>query len=71
MAQTTEQLSINQFRLNRYFSIASGIAVVIMTLVFAFAYHNSEVSELTELTGKRSDVLARAFANVIWPELRA
>ena len=42
-----------------------------MTLIFTLAYHASEVSELTELTGKRSDVLARAFANVIWPELRA
>jgi hypothetical protein len=38
---------MNQFRLNRYFSLASGIAVVIMTLVFAFAYHSSEVSELS------------------------
>ena len=42
-----------------------------MTLIFTLAYHASEVSELTDLTGKRSDVLARAFANVIWPEVRA
>lgn len=62
---------MNQFRLNRYFSLTSGIAVVIMTLVFAFAYHSSEVREHTDLAGRRSDVLARAFANVIWPEFGA
>ena len=62
---------MNQFRLNRYFSLTSGIAVVIMTLVFAFAYHSSEVSEHTDLAGRRSDAIARVFANVIWPEFGA
>jgi signal transduction histidine kinase len=59
------------FRLNRYFSITSGIAVVVMLLVFATFYHSSEVREHTDLAGRRSDVLARAFANVIWPEFGA
>ena len=62
---------MTQFHLNRYFSTASGIAIVIMTLLFAFAYHRSEVREHTDLAGRRSDVLARTFANVIWPEFGA
>ena len=60
--------SRREFQLLRYFSIASGIAVLVMTLVLSWAYHLKEVGAQVESTEARNRMLALAFANAIRPE---
>jgi len=57
------------FRLSRFLSLASGIAVLLMTILLSWAYHRSEIAERTESAGLRNEALARTFANAIWPEM--
>lgn len=59
------------FRLTRYFSLASGLAVLVMSLLLLWAYHSTEITERTEIAGARNEILARTFANAIWPEFGA
>ncbi|MBD5804924.1 Cyclic di-GMP phosphodiesterase Gmr [Azoarcus sp. Aa7] len=59
------------FRLTRYFSIASGIAVLVISLLFLWGYRSSEIAERTEISGTRNELLARTIANAIWPEFGA
>ncbi len=56
-----------RFRLKRYFSIAGGILMLAVVLPLAWAYYSSEVSEHTTLAGIRNEVLARTYANTLWP----
>ncbi|NJD35520.1 MAG: response regulator [Betaproteobacteria bacterium] len=55
------------FRLQRYFSIASGILMLGVVLPLAYAYYYSEMNEHTMLAGVRNEVLARIYANTLWP----
>ncbi|WP_169262196.1 putative bifunctional diguanylate cyclase/phosphodiesterase [Aromatoleum diolicum] len=59
------------FRLTRYFSLASGLAILAMSVLLLWAYRSSEVAERTEISGVRNEMLARTFANAIWPEFGA
>lgn len=59
------------FRLTRYFSLASGIAVLVMSLLLLWAYHSTEIAERTEIAGLRNETLARTFSNALWPEFGA
>ena len=59
------------FRLTRYFSIASGIAVLVISLLFLWGYRSSEIAERTAISGTRNELLARTVANAIWPEFGA
>ena len=59
------------FRLSRYFSLASGIAVVSMAMLLSWAYRSSEIIERTEMAGERNETLARSLANAVWPEFGA
>jgi signal transduction histidine kinase len=55
------------FRLRRYFSIASGALMLAVVLPLAYAYYTSEVREQTAFVGLRNQVLARTYANALWP----
>lgn len=55
------------FRLQRYFSIASGILMLGVVLPLAYAYYYSELNEHTLLAGVRNETLARTYANTLWP----
>ena len=59
------------FRLNLYYSIASGIAVIAMAMLMASLYYVSEVGEHTGVAGARSEAVARSFSNAIWPDFGA
>ena len=56
------------FRLRRYFSLASGAAVLIFTIALSWTYYRAEVAEHIEMSEQRNVVLAQAFANAVWPE---
>ncbi|MDO8313374.1 MAG: ATP-binding protein, partial [Sideroxyarcus sp.] len=55
------------FHLQRYFSIASGMLMLAVVLPIAYAYYYSEVNEHTVLAGVRNEILARTYANTLWP----
>ena len=55
------------FQLLRYFSIASGIAVFIVTMVLSWAYYLKEVDDNVGATELRNLGLATAIANTIRP----
>ena len=57
-----------QFELLRYFSIAGGIAVLLVTLLISWTYYRKEVRDQVQAAEARNVVLAQTFANVIWPE---
>jgi len=59
------------FRLQRYFSIASGVAILIVTLAMSWAYRVKEYDDKVEGAQARNASLAQAFANTIWPEYAA
>jgi signal transduction histidine kinase/CheY-like chemotaxis protein len=55
------------FRLLRYFSITSGITILLVALVFTWTYYRKEIGDQVEATEARNVVLAQTFANTIWP----
>ncbi|HEX2565860.1 MAG TPA: ATP-binding protein [Burkholderiales bacterium] len=57
-----------KFQLLRYFSIASGIALLVMTLVVVWAYYKEEVADEVQSAEERNSMLAQTFSNVIWPQ---
>ncbi|MEP5698916.1 MAG: hypothetical protein ABJN43_09855, partial [Sneathiella sp.] len=56
------------FKLLRYFSITSAIAISLMTIVLAFTYWKIENAKLISTIESQNMVLARSFANIIWPK---
>ncbi|MBT3701860.1 MAG: response regulator [Alphaproteobacteria bacterium] len=54
------------FKLQRYFSIASAIAILTVTVALAFLYRQHAVANLTRLIETQNVVLAQSFANNIW-----
>lgn len=55
------------FRLLRYFSLTSALALLVVTLVLAYLYRQNAVTELIELAERQNVILARSLSNVIWP----
>ena len=55
------------FRLFRYYSIASAVAIVAVTVALAAFYRDNAVGELITTAESQNVVLARTFANILWP----
>ena len=55
------------FHLQRYFSITSGVALLIASLALGWAYYREEVSSQIAAAEMRNVMLARSFANAVWP----
>lgn len=55
------------FRLRRHFSVAGGIAVLLVTVLIAATYYRTEVAEQVEYAEARNVMLAQTFANTLWP----
>ena len=56
------------FKLLRYFSIASFIAMVIVTAFLAMFYHHVAFKDLIKLGEDKNIALTRAFSNSVWPQ---
>lgn len=54
------------FRLVRYFSVTSAIALLVVALALSFLYRKTTVDQLRRDTEIQSAVLTRSIANVIW-----
>ena len=54
------------FKLLRYFSIVSFVAIVITIIVLIVLTRHMAVNQLTELTTQQNIALARSFANALW-----
>jgi class 3 adenylate cyclase len=55
------------FRLQRYFSITSGAALLVASLALGWAYYIEEVADQVAAAEFRSVTLARGFANALFP----
>jgi hypothetical protein len=55
------------FRLQRYFSITSGAALLVASLARGWAYYHEEVADQVAAAEFRSVTLARSFANALFP----
>ncbi len=55
------------FNLLRYFSLASAVALAVVTVVLVHLYRQNAVNELIESAESQNVTLARSFANVLWP----
>ena len=55
------------FNLLRYFSLASAVALAVVTVVLVQLYRHDAVNELVESAESQNVTLARSFANVLWP----
>ncbi|HXJ08412.1 MAG TPA: adenylate/guanylate cyclase domain-containing protein [Burkholderiales bacterium] len=56
------------FHLRRYFSIASGAAVLTVTIAMGWLYYREEVADHIEATQAANVMLAQTFANTTWPQ---
>jgi signal transduction histidine kinase len=56
------------FRLLRYFSAASGIAILLVTAALSLGYHREEVDDQVSAAEARNSMMAQTFANAIWPQ---
>ncbi len=56
------------FKLVRYFSVASLIVLVGVTVVLITVYRQVTVEELVEIQENQNVTLTQAFANQIWPD---
>ncbi|MDA0306477.1 MAG: ATP-binding protein [Proteobacteria bacterium] len=55
------------FRLLRYYSIASGIALLAVAMVLVFVYRSISIDQVLENVETENVAMSRAFANAIWP----
>jgi len=55
------------FNLRRYFSIACAAALVVVTAVVLILYRQSAMAELVDSAEGQNVILARSFANILWP----
>ena len=60
----------NMYRLVRNFSLASAVAIVIVSAVLGTVLHTKSVDELIDSTEVRNAALARSFANTLGPSLK-
>ncbi len=56
------------FKLLRYFSLTSAVAVFAVSAALLFIYHRSAVNDLVEQAEIQNVFLARSFANNLWPQ---
>jgi signal transduction histidine kinase/CheY-like chemotaxis protein len=56
------------FKLLRYFSLTSALAITAVTVVMVVFYHQSAVSELVASAETHNVSLARSIANTVWPD---
>jgi len=59
-----------QFRLKRYFSVASLITVVVAAIVIGWLYRVIAVEDLKRQGARNNATLTQAFSNAIWPQIR-
>jgi PAS domain S-box-containing protein len=55
------------FKLLRYFSLTSAVAILSVTVVLVILYRETAVNELVESAENQNVGLARSLANTIWP----
>jgi len=55
------------FRLLRYYSVASGLALLAVALVLIAVYRKSSLDSMVETVEAENVAMSRAFTNVIWP----
>ena len=55
------------FRLLRYYSVASGLALLAVTLVLVAVYRDLALDQVVEEAEIQNVALSQAFANAIWP----
>ena len=55
------------FRLLRYFSIASAVALIAVTFALVYLYRDNAMKELVVSAEGQNITLARSFANILWP----
>lgn len=60
----------DMYRLVRNFSLASAVAIVIVSTVLGFVLHDRLIGELVSNTEMRNASLARSFANTLGPSLK-
>ena len=70
-ASSLVQNGTSMFKLLRYFSLTSAVAILLVTVVLVILYRQTAVNELVELAENQNVVLARSFANTIWPRFSA
>lgn len=70
-ATMNEERPQREFHLLRFFSIASGIAILAVALILSWAHYIEELDDQIELNGAQNATLARTFANNIHPEFDA
>ena len=56
------------FRLLRYFSISSAIAITVVTVVLLLLYHQNAINDLLRFGEAQNDALTRSLANSVWPK---
>jgi signal transduction histidine kinase/CheY-like chemotaxis protein len=56
------------FRLRRYFSLASGFAVLVFSIAMSWAHYRTQFAEHMAMSEAHNVDLTHAFANVVWPE---
>ncbi len=55
------------FRLLRYYSLASGLALLAVALVLITVYRQTSLDSMVKTVEAENVAMSRAFANVIWP----
>ena len=55
------------FRLLRYFSIASAVALIAVTFALVYLYRDNAMEGLVVSAEGQNITLARSFANILWP----
>ena len=58
------------FRLRRYFSIASLLAFVLVTVLLGMLYRSVALRMFVQLEENKNVELTQSFANSLWPELQ-
>ena len=61
-------MNTSRFRLVPYFSVASLVAFVFVTLLLAILYRQTAINDLVSLRESNNIALTQAFANSLWPE---
>lgn len=56
------------FRLLRYFSITSAVALLAAALALYQLYRHTALNELVHITQYQSSMLSRSLANAVWPQ---
>ena len=57
----------SMFKLLRYFSLTSAVAILSVTVVLVVLYRHNAVNDLVEIAERQNVALGRSFANTIWP----